>query len=113
MRAIDSLRHSRLPSLRRRRDREATSNAILSEGRYPPLNPLISGQATDAEMATALFRPAAAQPVPAVATFFNVVIGQTGYVFSPRGSDGGFSTAVPRRSGPGGDSFRPIQCTYR
>ena len=94
-------------------DHNRMAKSLIQENRYPPLNALLaapggaSGE-VDAAIASALFRPPAQQPVPGVATFFNVVIGLTGYVFArPEGRG-------PRVGPPvGPEAFRPIQCLYR
>ena len=92
------------------RDRRPLKEAIAQQGRYPLLSKLLMQDGTtDAALAAAMFRPAAAQPVPQVATFFNVIVGATGFIYSRR--VGG----VRRSSSLWGAAsrFMPIQCTYR
>jgi hypothetical protein len=92
-------------------DLERLHRAIVQENRYPPLNDVLASGNSKAT-GLAVFRPADRQPLPQVLTAFDVVVGDTGYLFTPQGG-----SRVPRvtektRSGAH-DSFRPIQCLYR
>ena len=96
-------------------DLETSITSLVNERRYPLLSPLLqAGGKDDAAMAKALFRSEAAQPVPGVATMFNVVIGQTGYIFTrPMGSGRRVGLPDGQNNDPAGEAWRPIQCLYR
>jgi hypothetical protein len=92
------------------RDREVLAAAVVEQRRYPALSVGLRNGSDDAALAATLFRSAARQPVPQVATFFNVAIGALGYVFAQREGEG------VRRLGPSSrvpSSFRPMQCPER
>lgn len=88
--------------------------AIQREGRYPPFEALMrSGDAKATGLS--LFRPAPKQPLPHMLTAFDVVIGDTGYVFAKHdgGGNGGVARINRDKHGGSHESFRPIQCNYR
>ena len=95
-------------------DLDNAYNAIVRENRYPPLNAVMKSGDADA-IGRSVFRPADKQPIPWVMTAFDVVVGDTGYVFAPHDAfgDPGLER-INRDKHPGShESFRPIECLYR
>jgi hypothetical protein len=88
--------------------------SIVRENRYPPLNGLMRGKDMRA-VGRAVFRPVDKQPLPHVLTAFDVVVGETGYIFAQHDGrgNGGVRRINRDRHPESHESFRPIQCLYR